>query len=292
MYAAGHPPMPAFEIAAFSEQMPRHWQYLREKKDPEVQKDLGYKKGELEQTKLLLVGAAISLRETMRLLQAQAKAADKTAQLDLSNFDCYTCHHDLKSPAWLARVDRRKPGRIPMRAWPTDLARLAILHLSAQDKKTEDKTLARELEAGMRSLAQAFDARPFGDPARIAKAAGAMAAWADGLAVRINATTLYPTSARSLLVKIPELYGRDLLEYDSARQVSWAFATITNELPGRRSDTEREALREIDKAVSLRLPRAPDKLAESERKARIRTIRNYNPEAFRSLLHRLGNREK
>jgi hypothetical protein len=30
-YAAGHPPLPSFELASFEEQMPRHWKSLREK---------------------------------------------------------------------------------------------------------------------------------------------------------------------------------------------------------------------------------------------------------------------
>lgn len=32
-YAAGHPPLPGFELASFQQQMPRHWKSLREKGD-------------------------------------------------------------------------------------------------------------------------------------------------------------------------------------------------------------------------------------------------------------------
>src|SRR6185312_3755798 len=32
MYAAGHPPLPSFEAATFSDQMPRHWDYLQQKR--------------------------------------------------------------------------------------------------------------------------------------------------------------------------------------------------------------------------------------------------------------------
>src|SRR5262249_42431223 len=31
MYAAGHPPLPAFDTCKFSEAMPRHWELIREK---------------------------------------------------------------------------------------------------------------------------------------------------------------------------------------------------------------------------------------------------------------------
>src|SRR5262249_11781730 len=70
IYAAGHPPLPSFEAATFSDQMPRHWQYLAEKK-PEVQQLLHFD-GKLERTHLALVSAAVSLREAMKLVAEEA----------------------------------------------------------------------------------------------------------------------------------------------------------------------------------------------------------------------------
>jgi len=60
MYAAGHPPLPSFEVAAFSNEMPRHWDYVRDKK-PKVAQIQKLDPSEFEQTKLVLVGAAVSL---------------------------------------------------------------------------------------------------------------------------------------------------------------------------------------------------------------------------------------
>ena len=59
MYAAGHPPLPSFEVGAFCDMMPRHWQLLAEK-NAEARQLLRAKDGELEQTKLVVVGAAAS----------------------------------------------------------------------------------------------------------------------------------------------------------------------------------------------------------------------------------------
>src|SRR5438874_5719430 len=92
MYAAGHPPLPGFEPAAFSNAMPRHWQYLREK-SPEIQKVLGYDGREREQTKLVMVGAAESLHQAMKLLADQADRCARAREedrrgLDFANFDC------------------------------------------------------------------------------------------------------------------------------------------------------------------------------------------------------------
>src|SRR5262249_61762920 len=92
MSAAAPPPLPGFELATFTRAMPPHWR----------PRDKG---GEKEQTRALLVGAAVSLRESMRLLADQAGEALKAESpeqraLDLANFDCSACHHDLRSPTW------------------------------------------------------------------------------------------------------------------------------------------------------------------------------------------------
>src|SRR5947209_9038065 len=77
MYAAGHPPLPSLEIATFSDEMPRHWQYLKEKPEP-AQKILSYNPTELERTKLVLVGGAQDFQAAMELLAGQAEGAAQT----------------------------------------------------------------------------------------------------------------------------------------------------------------------------------------------------------------------
>ncbi len=199
MYAAGHPPLPGFEAAAFSEQMPRHWQYLREK-DPKVRAELGYKDDEQEQTQLILVGAAVALRETMALLEAQAKKCrtakdDDGKVLDLSNFDCYACHHDLKTPSWRQkRGYAGKPGRVPMRPWSTELVKLGIV-ASAKNPELAKSTFD-DFHAKMRMVHKAFDARPYGDPEKIESAAATMKNWADGLAKSVSSETIDARTAR------------------------------------------------------------------------------------------------
>ena len=132
MYAAGHPPLPGIEIATFSDAMPRHWQYLKEKligRKPEEARLLKdyYRAPDLEQTQLVQAGAAVSLKQSMLLLTHDAQAASRTKgdnarNLDLASFDCYACHHDLKTPSW--RQERGysgKPGRPQFRPWPLAL---------------------------------------------------------------------------------------------------------------------------------------------------------------------------
>src|SRR5207249_824079 len=86
MYAAGHPPLPGFELATFSESLPKHWRLMKDvplmnKLDAKVRKEVyHYEIGELEQTRLVVVGALVSLRESMRLLLDQARPGGNYGQ--------------------------------------------------------------------------------------------------------------------------------------------------------------------------------------------------------------------
>ena len=70
MYAAGHPPLPGLEVATFSEQMPRHWQYLSEK-PPEVQKLLQYNPAQLEKSQLVAVSGALAEDDTQWMVPVE-----------------------------------------------------------------------------------------------------------------------------------------------------------------------------------------------------------------------------
>jgi hypothetical protein len=301
MYAAGHPPLPGFEAAMFSEEMPRHWEYLREKSKA-VRKELGHVEGEQEQTRLLLVGSAVALRESMRLLVKQAQQCQKAEDddgkvLDLANFDCYACHHDLKPAAWRPkRGYPGKPGRVPMREWPTELIKLGVVQAAGAGdaKKTLD-----ELAAAKKKLSDAFVVRPYGDPAKVEKAATELAKWADALAKKLNKPVL-PKDVKGLLGQMPTLYGKAALDYDSARQVGWAFDVLYNELHGypykrdgvpESKDTGdakvRKAQEELSKYLRLRLPQGRTKIIEDELADNLKALNAYEPAAFRKKLQAL-----
>jgi mono/diheme cytochrome c family protein len=296
MYAAGHPPLPGFEAATFSEQMPRHWQYLREK-SPALQKELGYKPGEEEQTKLILIGAAVALRQTMALLEEQAKEAqaakdDDGKALDLSNFDCYACHHDLKAPSWRqTRGYPGKPGRVPMRPWSTELIRLAI---EASGDPAEQKKSLAAFNTALAKVHKGFDARPFGDPKKIEAAARGLKEWAGTLADSLDKATINKAMARKLLASIPGTYRGTkehplTLDYDSARQVAWAFKTIYGEVNGKTSNPKIDtAIKSLEDNLKLFLPKGRDKVVEDELKESLEKINDYDPKKFRKLLGELA----
>ncbi len=291
MYAAGHPPLPGFEPAAFSDNMPRHWRTLREKA-PAVIKIQGLKLPtltpfEFEQSKTVLVGAAVSLGEYMKLLAGNAKeAVEKKTALNLSNFDCYACHHDLKAPSWRQkRGYKGKPGRVPMRPWSTELVKLAVEFLGEPGK-----ALGADLEKGLAELERAFSRQPFGDAGAIEKAASKLATLADTLAEKVSVKPLEEKEARTLQLRIPKMFAAkaDLLDYDSARQVGWGFKAMTDELKNANPGVK-EALKKLDAELFLTIYRSKGaKTIEPDLEKRMELVNSYNPEKFRALLLELS----
>jgi len=92
MIAAGHPRL-VFELDAFCQKLPPHWQ-------PKEAKD-----GNLPRAQLWAAGQVVALREAVRLLAEDLKS-DRWPEY--SHFDCAACHHDLDNSGWRQR--RPNPG--------------------------------------------------------------------------------------------------------------------------------------------------------------------------------------
>lgn len=258
MYAAGHPPLPGFEAASFCDMMPPHWPARPGKGGP-------------PQAKLVLVGAAVSLAEYMRLVEEEAA---KKKDLDWALFDCYSCHHELKSPAWRqSRGYPGKPGRVPAKTWPAELVRLALAHLG--DDPAEFEKLWGEAQA-------AFVARQFGDVPRVGRAAAALAAWADRLAARLNEAPLDEAATSRLLARLPALSTAP--DYDSARQLGWAYRALWDERSPRKEPPE--ALKQLIAGLGLDFPTGRmrptdgDGVIVRELGPSLRRLNDYDPGKF------------
>jgi hypothetical protein len=268
MYAAGHPPLPSLEVATFSDQMPLHWQYIKEK-DKDVQKLLKFdpEDAEFEKTKLVVVSGLNCLRESLDLLASQAReaaAGPKRRTLDLANFDCYACHHDLKYPAWRQQRDARgTPGTPRLREWSLTLARSAVRQAG------EDPS---QLQAKLDKLYLVFENRPFGDPEEVAKAAEDLVGWLDGVAKKLANVKYTHAAAREVLAELSRLPDKDVPDYDSARERVWAFRIVYGELEPKPADEVATLLAALDEQLKLKL-RAP---ADSLEK-----INAYDPEKFK-----------
>ena len=236
MYAAGHPPLPAFEIETFESQMPRHWRQLSEK--AELQEEFLDRTGsksnpnELQRTKSLLIAALISRSESLRLTADLADLAERTVSdqipepkwPDFAQFDCYACHHDLKTESWRQTAQHSgSPGRPVLPPWPEVLSQLAANRIPDSDEAARD--FAAVTSATLMS--------PFGDRESLTRAARVSAESSDKLAVAIDDQEMMVTHGVAFLEQIAELAATETLDYDSARQLLWAFAVVQQELEPR-----------------------------------------------------------
>jgi hypothetical protein len=301
MYAAGHPPLPGIELASFSDQMPRHWEYLREK-NPEVQKILGFSPtaDQNEQVQLVAISSLETLRQSMNLLAAQAEkcmtakdADDKS--LDLANFDCYACHHDLKSPSW--RQQRGyvgKPGRPQIRPWPLALAKVVIEELLQKEKA------AKAFDSGLKSVYQAFSAQPFGSCPEIAAAARGLSSQLDQWIGELTKDqSLYSQEgALRILRKLCLTGQQDILDYDSARQLAWAFDVVYSAWKSSEKEGDQriaEVMSSLRRELQLDLPKKPAQPESTEKPPISRAlpetlfkVYDYDPDKFKKAFKKIG----
>jgi hypothetical protein len=184
----------------------------------DVKAEYDYDDAAFEQTKLVVLSAPILLREAMALLEQQARGEGWP---EYAQFECYACHHELKVPGWRQQIGYAgKPGRPRVRPWPEALvmvsARLAGREIDA-------------LRASLAKLATACDARPFGKAEEIASAAAGARSWADGLIGKLDGVKFDKSASLNLLRELCALAEAGPHDYDSARQIAWAFRVIASE---------------------------------------------------------------
>lgn len=281
MYAAGHPPLPGVEIATFSHEQPRHWRYMSEKK-PEVRKVLGWDDDRRELTELAIVSGVVSLRESAALLAAQAKLGasdvpDKSWP-ELTHFDCYACHHDLKVPSWRqARGYPSTPGRPQMKPWPLALARVAA-RFAGQDPEQLDRQMER--------VYAALDAQPYGKAEEVAAAAQGLVDWCDGLVKSLREKKFDNAAGARLLADLVTLKPDDYPDYDSARQLAWAIKVLYGEQsPKHPNDAQiAQLLDELNRQLKLGLPSGTGRDILKELAEGLQKVNDYDPEEFKSRL--------
>ena len=293
MYAAGHPPLPSFDLATFSEGLSPHWREpsdvpFLQKASREEQIQYHYDPDELLRTKLAVFGAVESLRASMGTLASEMQNRSEGGWPDFARYDCYACHHDLKIAGWRpTRGYHGKPGRVPAPTWPFPIVDLAIEAAApdSQQASLNSKSYDRLVE----DLRDAVDATQFGDRAKVEESAQALLKWSADLSSALESkdhdSTLFdrPTSIR-LLRKIVELVGEGTPDYESARQLSWAFRDIQRGLAGDSYDEAGpDEFQELADLLRLDLVHvdSPDWSVNRILNDRLEAISDYDPEAFR-----------
>lgn len=281
MYAAGHPPLPGIELATFSEQMPRHWETWPEKSKrleslhSSLKDRFGIAPDQIgfQQSQLVLIGGAASLRASLELAVSQAEKAGDQGELDLALFDCYACHHELKNPSWRARRGYEgKPGRPQLQMAGDVLVRAGLASL----KRPES-----ELTAALKPLREAFDSRPFGNPPMVAARGKESLQWLSGLIDQLRATKGDRSRTDLVLNYLAEVKPKELPDYDSARIRAWAFLTLYAESRGLPYDDVKKQAEAIDTLLALTISAAHREPLEKNLPRSLARRNEFDPEAFR-----------
>jgi len=298
MYAAGHPPLPSFETAAFSNSQPRHWQYLREK-DPGIQKRLQpFDPKNMEQAELVAVTGLVVFRELMKLYADQAKASPNdppgAAWPDLARYDCRACHHELRSNDEGPLRPGLLPGRPAEPPWAHALVRLAIEGLAGNPANAVRER--KQYESLAQSLHEGLSTSPFGDRARTIEAMENISRWADKLLKSRRNAPVDCDRAWVLLHTACTIEETTVLDYESARQRAWASRAIYQDLLAENSKANAdpaisEALDRLDAMLLTKLPLATEPIPiEQSIKTRLQFAAQYNQSATRDQFQKIRQR--
>jgi hypothetical protein len=215
-----------------------------------------------------------------------AKDPDK-AWPEFAQFDCIACHHDLKADSWRQkRGYTGKPGRPTPRVWPNALVAPALDSVVRNDKAESPH---RDFQEKMKAVTAAFDAQPFGDPKAVAAAARQAAQWADAQLKDIKAADFDRAAAQRVLLSIGKHAKSRLPDFDSARQLGWAFRTIGREWDPKwfANSENAKSFKELDEQLKLDLPKGQTEIVKDYLKDALEKLNAYEPEAFQRGIDRL-----
>jgi hypothetical protein len=280
----------------FSAQMPRHWQYLKEKPKA-IRQVIGVddRTAALEETHLLAIGALVAFQETLGLLEA---GIGTSVRPEYALFDCYACHHELKTKGWRQqRGYAGTPGRPPLREWSTALVELGLQH-AAEDGAAAAKLLA-EFQDHRTALQTALDAKPFGEPDSVKIQSRFLRAWLDKQVQQIQARINHGDKKRGYDLKASGRLLDHLIDmqrrphrapdFDSARQLAWAYQVLFLETRSLHDPDLREHVKkslnaqsvwqELDNYLQLTLPQGAADVEGSLRLS-LKRLGQYEPQEY------------
>jgi hypothetical protein len=238
MFAAGHPPLPSFEIVNFSRNEPQHWRnpvdvpyFIKNRDNKEVIDNYHLQNVKFYEVQFSLVGAVVAFRENMRLAHdranpdpaspatawpelattsgggdPKAEFASRWPELAMAHSDCFACHHDLKYPGY--RQTRGfgyyVPGQELIRVAPGRpvIRSWPLAPLAAACNFAGKKERVAELHRLLQALATATNERPFGKPADVRAATAALIKWSDDVLTDLRGAKYSVETVRSLILDL------------------------------------------------------------------------------------------
>ena len=295
-YAAGHPPLPSFELASFVAQMPLHWRPLREKgefafraqpprddiyqfaRQAETLKRNGVPAEAIKNSYLeanfpeaLARGVDPSLDlpstkeaiiggavvlETYARLVADATAAQPQSWPELALYDCSACHHELRRRLPTANPARRHPPGRP----PLADWPQALAKLAAQQaggyRDAESASHWDVVSEHFSRLEQATTRVPFGDRGAMHDAAIPLAEALATLTRQAAETRFDGPAASAALGVLTQSDLHTAYDFASARQTAWAITAIAADL--QIPAANHFFARDTTDPLCLRLPSGPN----------------------------------
>ncbi|MBN9118126.1 MAG: hypothetical protein J0I06_03005 [Planctomycetes bacterium] len=276
MFSAGHPPLPPFELVTFQESEPRHWGYPSElpyfKNVPANKTWPLYRfhpaDRESYHARQMAAGAVAALRAEAQKLLAEAREAQKPDAdgMDYAAFDCYACHHELRSKSdRQSRTTRDgRGGRPTVRKAAGALAGVFAGN-AAGIEVGGLKARAAGFDEKWAELRAAVVSKTFGRPQRIATAAADVIRWCDGF-LNVLEECPQPIYTKEqtdrLLPALAAATERTTADPDGALCLSWAYLSLRKSARG---SHDQERLREFARAVPPSVRVAPFAVMEKEK---------------------------
>ena len=109
LIAAGHPRL-NFEFSAFHANLPKHWDVhaSRSAETKDIELDPAF------EARAWLIGQLVTAQAAVRLLQDRTR--DEHPWPELSEYACFSCHHDLKHDSWY-HARRKSTGQFAWGTW-------------------------------------------------------------------------------------------------------------------------------------------------------------------------------
>ena len=267
MYAAGHPPLPAFEPETFSRAMGPHWKRAWEK-SPRIQAAAaaaGYRTEAASETHRALVGALVALRSSATLVHDYARQATDAGTTDavpwpeLALYDCQACHHDLRIPSarQAAGYGDLVPGRPTFVRWPRAAARVALAVAGQPD----------DVDGLLSPWVALLNRRPFGAAVDLEHARHEAL---DRIDAAIRALAAVPRDdalderRREIAARLSAA-GMRCGDYDSARVVAWMMLGAMDGNPAWSGAARDRVAENLARHAAIALPPAPAEAATAQR---------------------------
>jgi hypothetical protein len=301
MYAAGHPPLPPFDLQTFLDAMPPHWGTIQEKPYPnefvedasQFQYEREYLRNHFamdpsqstsemrdriqqsfERSKRSKIGAIMTENVSLQLVHDASRQQDVWG--DYALFDCMGCHQSLDK----ARSRFRPAGRIPGRPFPPTWSTLS-------DSLTNNLLTSSPIQAKVNDV---FNAVPFGDRDRFQLESSSFQKFlADRrkLAMGWSKEIVKASDTKEWVDSIIREQSPKLNDYWVAKQTAWMVQVAVQELIARKEldpSIVADDLEALDRILLLKLQIPQQQSVLVEQPSTLNTAQSFDASAVRTHL--------